>query len=338
MSIVTASFSPDGQILVTGSLSGHLVEWDGRTGERRRVLLDPEGREDDNPRVVYVEKGVEVEAPFQLVRLSEYMRGSSILCVCFSPDGTKLAVGAANGVVVLWNAECRGELWYWIDHDGRHSVDALAISPDNRWLAVGSEEDGIDSLRVFRLREEPPPEAVQAFACDRHVCGVSSVCFSPDSRTLVAGGFMLSGYTGPFIYDLEAGKRTGSLLYDMTRSLAYSPDGRLIATGDDFGTLKIWDAAARTQLFEATAHAKQVGVLLFSPDGRRLATGGRDGSVTVWDVETRKPLVEHRCDDAVVAFHFGGGGGDLSVATAADKAPAPEVHVVRIGVAGQHPE
>jgi WD40 repeat protein len=334
LSIVTASFSPDGQVLVTGSLSGHLVEWDGRTGEKGRVLLDPKGREDDNPRVEYVENGVEVEPPFQIARLSEEMRGSSILSLCFSPDGGTFAVGAANGVVVLWNAESRGEVWFWIDHDGRHSVDALAISPDSHWLAVGSEADGIDSLRVFRFRSEAPFDVAEAFTCDRHVCGVSSLCFSPDSRFLVAGGFMLSGYTGPFVYELEAGKRIGSLLYDMTRSLAYSPDGRLIATGDDFGTLKLWDAAARTQLFEATAHATQVGVLLFSPDGRRLATGGRDGSVSVWDVETRKLLVEHRCDDAVVAFHFSGSGGDLSVATAADDTPAPEVHVVGIGVAG----
>jgi WD40 repeat protein len=298
------------------------------------VLLDPQGREDVNPRVECVENGVEVEPPFQIARLSEQMRGSSILSLCFSPDGGRFAVGAANGVAVLWNAESRGEIWYWIDHDGRHSVDAVAISPDNQWLAVGSEEDGIDSLRVFRFREEKAFDAAEAFRCDRHVCGVSSLCFSPDSRSLVAGGFMLSGYTGPFIYDLEAGKRIGSLLYDMTRSLDYSPDGRLIATGDDFGTLKLWDAAARTQLFEASAHATQIGVVVFSPDGRRLATGGRDGSVTVWDVEGRKPLVEHRCDDAVVALRFSEAGNDLSVATAAEDSPAPEVHVVGIGVAG----
>jgi WD40 repeat protein len=326
MSIVTAAFSPDGQTLLTGSLSGHLVEWDGRTGEKRRVLLDPEGGEDVNPRVVCVESEVEIEPPFQLARLSEEMRGSSVLSVCFSPDGGTFAVGAANGVAVLWNATTRGEVWYWIDHDGWHSVDALAISPDHRWLAVGSEEDGIDSLRVFRFLEEKPFDAVEAFRCDRHVCGVSSLCFSPDSRFLVAGGFMLSGYTGPFVYELEAGKRIGSLLYDMTRSLAYSPDGRLIATGDDFGTVKLWDAAARAQLFEAGAHATQVGVVLFSPDGSRLATGGRDGSVTVWDVEKRKPLMERRYESAVVAFHFGGADTDLSVATAADGVPAPKVH------------
>jgi WD40 repeat protein len=69
-----------------------------------------------------------------------------------------------------------------------------------------------------------------------------------------------------------------------------------------------------------------VGVVLFSPDGRRLATGGRDGSVTVWDVERRKPLIERRYENAVVAFHFGGADTGLSVATAAEDVPAPEVH------------
>lgn len=221
MSIVTASFSPDGQILVTGSLPGYLVEWDGRTGEKRRVLLDPEGRQ---------------EAPFQVV---------------------------------------------------------------------------------------------EAFSDDRHVGGVSCLSFSPDSRFLVAGGFTFSGYTGPFVYEVDTGKRTGALLYDMTRSLGFSPDGRLIATGDDFGNVKLWDAAAHTRLFEAEAHAAAVGAVLFSPDGRRLATASRDGGVRVWDVETQSLLLEHSCDAAVVACHFDDGVGDLSIATAADGADRPHVLVLR---------
>ena len=109
MGIITASFAPDGSRLVTGSSGGYLLEWNSTTGERK-TLLDPEGVDDVNPEVVCVKDGIKVEAPFQLVRLSEQMRGSSITCVRFSPDGEYFLVGAGNGVVVLWNAESRGEL------------------------------------------------------------------------------------------------------------------------------------------------------------------------------------------------------------------------------------
>jgi WD40 repeat protein len=328
MSIVTASFSPDGQMLVTGSLSGHLVEWDGSTGAKRRVLLDPEGREDARPRIVRIENGVEVEAPFQLVRLSEHMRGSRILSTCFSPDGGRFAVGSGGGVVVVWNARSRAEVWYWINPYDPYPVNALALSPGDRWLAIGSADDA-QTLRVLRFRKDGPLEATEAFTSDRHAAGVWSLCFSPDGQFLAAGGFTYSGYTGPIVYALETGSREGELLHDMTRSLAYSPDGRMIATGDDFGKVKLWDVKSHGQLFEASAHSAAVGVVLFSPDGRSLATGSRDGSVTVWDVRGRKPLVEDRRDHAVVALHFGSGDGELRIATAAEDADAPEVHAAR---------
>src|SRR5512136_988023 len=105
MTITTASFSPDGKTLITGSLDGYVCEWDTKTGERRRVLLDPHGEQDERPRVVVVDAhGHEEAAPFQLRRLSESMRGSPIGCVRFSLDGRRFAVGAGNGHVTIWNA------------------------------------------------------------------------------------------------------------------------------------------------------------------------------------------------------------------------------------------
>src|SRR3990172_8331899 len=102
MGIITACFAPDRPRLLPGSSRGYLEEWASSTGERTRVLLDPEGLEDERPEVDCIEEGIEVEAPFQLVRLSERMRGSSITCVRFSPDGEYFLVGAAQrGVIFL---------------------------------------------------------------------------------------------------------------------------------------------------------------------------------------------------------------------------------------------
>ncbi len=251
------------------------------------------------------------------------MRGSSILSVRFSPDGRKFAVGAANGALVLWNAESRGEIRRWSQHE--EPVNALAISPDNHWLAVGSLEDGVDSLRVWRLDGAMPFESFEAFSDDSHVGGVSSLYFSSDNRILAAGGFTMSGYTGPLLYEVSTGKRVGSLLYDMTRSLDYSPDGRLIATGDDYGTVKIWNAESGTKLLEEKAHGRAIGAVLFYRDGNWLATGSRDGAVKVWDVAAKRTFAEYAGHGVVRAMRFDDDGCGLVVAATAEGSNHPDI-------------
>jgi len=325
MGIMTASFAPDGTRLLTGSSGGFLKEWASSTGERR-TLLDPEGLDDDRPEVVCIEDGIEVEAPFQLVRLSDQMRGSSITCVRFSPDGEYFLVGAANGVAILWNAESRGELCAWEAH--QHRIDALDMSPNARWIATGSGDDACATLRVWRTGAGGPPgvEVTEAFSDDSHSGGVSSVAFSPDNRFLAAGGFTGSGHTGPLMYNLESGERVGSLHFDMTRSLQYSPDGCLLATGGDDGSVKLWEVAGGTRIFEEQAHTRPVGTVAFSPDGRRLVSGAWDGGVKIWDVASRTRLGEFSYDGIIVACRLGPDGLALDVAEKPEGAYRPTIH------------
>ena len=69
----------------------------------------------------------------------------------------------------------------------------------------------------------------------------------------------------------------------MVTSVAFSPDGRRLASGSRDGTVKVWDAAEGRELLTLKGHTDWVQGVAFSPDGRRLAAGGRDGTVTVWD-------------------------------------------------------
>jgi WD40 repeat protein len=321
--VLAASFSPDGKYLITGSLEGILAEWDVSTGHRVRMLLDPAGVEDAHPELVLVEDGREMEAPFRLVRLSEPIRGSSILSVRFSPDGKYFAVGSANGGVVVWNARSRGELHCWRAHE--QQVVAIDISHDNRWLATGALEEGGTTLRIWKLKPDHPREGREVFSDQVHVGGVWALEFSPDSRFVAVGGATYSGYTAPIVYDFQAGKRVGTLLWDITRALRYSPDGKLLATGDENGAVKLWDVRESKQVLEIEAHAGIVSTILFSPDGRRLVSGSDDGAVKIWDVETDDLLQEFPMEGRILDGRFFEDGSVLYAASAKKGSDRPTI-------------
>ena len=71
-------------------------------------------------------------------------------------------------------------------------------------------------------------------------------------------------------------------------SVAYSPDGRVLASGSEDKTVKLWDAATRREIRTLTGHDGRVMAVVFSPDGRLIAGSGDDGKVLLWDVVTGK--------------------------------------------------
>ena len=69
--------------------------------------------------------------------------------------------------------------------------------------------------------------------------------------------------------------------------VAWSPDGKTLATASTDGTAKLWDAATGRELATLKGHARgDVNVVAFSPDGQTLATGGDDHTVRIWDAHT----------------------------------------------------
>jgi WD40 repeat protein len=150
-------------------------------------------------------------------------------------------------------------------------------------LAVGDYDDSTYLSDVATRR-------VTATLTDRGGSQVGLVAFSPDSKTLAVvddrGGIYLWNVgTGHLIATLKGGPEGSTA----SPSLAFSPDGKLVAAGgpDDHKT-NVWEVATgqlAATLSDPTGQNGDVGSLAFSPDGKLLAVS--DLNTYLWDVATR---------------------------------------------------
>lgn len=77
----------------------------------------------------------------------------------------------------------------------------------------------------------------------------------------------------------------------LVNHLAFSPDGKLIASGDEDGVVKVWDKTTLKELATFKGHEEAVTVLTFSPDGRTLASGSDDGTVKLYGMTSLRELI-----------------------------------------------
>ena len=146
---------------------------------------------------------------------------------------------------------------------------------------------------------------------------VSSVRFSPQGSVLAVGG-----YQEVHLIDPLSGAMLASLAghADYVRSIAFSPDGKLIAAAgggpQQDGEIKIWDAQSHQLLKTMRGHKDCIYSVAWSPDGKLLASGSYDRAVKLWDVTTGKEvrnLQDHI--DAVFAVAFSPTGKLLASAS-----------------------
>ncbi len=71
---------------------------------------------------------------------------------------------------------------------------------------------------------------------------------------------------------------------DWVLSVAYSPDGRYLASGSYDNTIKIWEVATGKELRNLTGYYLPVNSVVYSPDGRYLASGSGDKTIKIWRV------------------------------------------------------
>ncbi|HKQ75538.1 MAG TPA: AAA-like domain-containing protein [Blastocatellia bacterium] len=115
----------------------------------------------------------------------------------------------------------------------------------------------------------------------------------------------LRGFEWYYFWRLSHGYRLSLSHTDAVFSVAFSPDGKKVATGGPSREVKIWDAGDGRELKTLGGYSSQISSVAFSPDGAKLATGSNDGGVRLWDAVTWRELAAingHRDRTSSVAF------------------------------------
>ncbi|MGH2522078.1 MAG: WD40 repeat domain-containing protein, partial [Anaerolineales bacterium] len=200
----------------------------------------------------------------------------SLTHVSTSPDGKWLAVGSSQGIRLydLGALDPVGEI-----ATGPNAPRQIFFSPDGRTLAALM--DGDESVHVWDLSSGQPgasPARTLTWT-DRAAPVLYGVTFSPDWRVLawVARGTVQ-------LMDVATGQLLAGLGHeDFVQQIAFSPDGKLLATS--FGGVKVWDVASGQELQTLIPYPDAIGAsLTFSPDGATLVTASGEGTTKVWDV------------------------------------------------------
>jgi hypothetical protein len=207
----------------------------------------------------------------------------------FSVDGRALASVSGN-TVTSWDVDTgRQHPPLEAPAEGPPGIFGIALSPDGRTLAAAcnaTDQAILWDLETRRIRLRIPHH------------GVASVAFSPkEAEAILATGTL--GNAGTLkLWDADTGQPLPALKgRPLTTDcwMAFSPDGRTLASGSFQGTVKLWDVATVRNLAVLPGHTANVRTVAFSRDGRTLASGSWDGTVRVWEVaDVDRPSRRHR--------------------------------------------
>jgi WD40 repeat protein/serine/threonine protein kinase len=346
------AFSPDGRYIATGAEK--IMLWDAATRKQITPLeyssivwnlaFSPDSRylvstHGDGAIIVW-----DADKRERVANFNEH--SGAVESVAFSRDGRRVASASEDGSVIVWDAASGRKENVFGDYT--NSVNAVAFSPDSAWLATADQDAEVHLLDLTRGASQKlghgnycvaisPDErwvATSTGVFDRAAgraigypqlnpeanTGCYGVDFSADGRRFACAS---SDRERLLVWDAQSWRLLGDVRAGGTnfKSVRFSPDGKLLVTGDVQGAVRLWEASPLREIALIGRHAARVNAVAFSPDGSEVASASDDQTVALWDVRLRRLVARvgtHTAPVRSMAFSPDGkrivtGGEDKSV-------------------------
>jgi WD40 repeat protein len=294
-----ALFSPDGKQLVTGAAQGPVKVWDAASGKAVKTLCRHEG---GATFLAFTPAGTRLATAGVdgLVKVWSWPGGELLQTLEGHPDQIQDLAFSADGALLASGSQKRVIVWDVQTLQSRHQLPTaggglLGFTPDGRTLVAGPHNfpEGqkraytrwdVKTGTVLATRDVPGPRNAMCGRLSRDGRTVYLMSYAPPDARLGAYDAVTGADRFP-----DQGPDQGHS--GPVSAVAFSPDGRTLASGGLDGRVCLWELAtpqggapARARLL--TGHERPVFAVTFSPDGRLLASSSIDGTIRLSDAAT----------------------------------------------------